>query len=128
MTEDLYEYPADYVGRKTYVSVRGHSRSIPKYKTYVGHDRRNYLTPEFGGNWDALPNGSTFVMPDKAAYLSPLDFKVVDGRSAHRDHMTRHGVIEAGDVSHGHMTTMDRAPMQRAGYDIQRAIQELSSR
>ena len=62
---DLYEYPADHIGRKTYVHVQGHSRSVPKYKTYLGVDRRNYLLPEFGGNWDGLGNASAYVMPDK---------------------------------------------------------------
>lgn len=126
--DDLYEFPSDHVGRKQYVSVRGHSRSIPKYKTYRGYDGYNYVRPEFGGSWDGLGETSTFIMRDKSAYFSPIDNTVVEGRAAHREHMKRHNVIEAGDMKLGEFSGVDRAPMPRAGYDIKRAIAELSSR
>ncbi len=126
--DDLYEYPSDYVGRKTYVSVQGHSRSVPKYKTYMGSDRKNHLRPEWGGSYEHSGATSAFYMPDKEGYLSPMSGEVVEGRSAHREHMRVHGVVEAGDVRMGHMEGIDRAPMQSAGHDIMRAIAELSSR
>lgn len=125
---ELYEFPSDWVGRKTYVSVRGHSRSIPKYKTYRGSDGYNYLHPDHGGDWSGYGNSAATYIPDKAGYLSPLDGKYVEGRSAHRDHMTRHGVIEAGDMRIGEFAGRDRAPMGGAGADIVRAMQELNSR
>lgn len=125
---DLYDFPADYVGRKTYVTVRGHSRSVPKYKTYVGTDRRNYLLPDFGGDWSGIGNGSAYIMPDKLEYVSPIDGTHVTSRSTHRDHMRQHGVIEAGDMTVGSMGNRDRAPMTRVGHDIKRAMAELRSR
>jgi hypothetical protein len=125
---ELYEFPSDHVGRKTYVSVGGHSRSIPKYKTYRGADGRNHLLPEYGGNWSGLGGSAATYIPDKGGYLSPLDGKFVEGRAAHRDHMKRHDVIEAGDMRVGEYAGRDRAPMRRVGEDIVRAIQELSSR
>lgn len=122
---DLYDFPADHVGRKSYVGVRGHTKSVPKFKTYRGSDGYNYLLPEFGGTWDGLGNQAPMYMPDKAAYNSPMDRTVVEGRAAHREHMNRHDVYEAGD-----MTRTDFRPseMPRAGDDIRRAMQELRSR
>lgn len=127
-TTELYEYPAEYVGRKSYVSVAGHSRSVPKYKTYLGSDRKRHLLPEYGGNFDHLPRVTITVIPDKQAYLSPIDNTVVEGRQAHREHMKVHDVLEAGDMTIGSMQGYDRAPMAPITHDIMRAMQELSSR
>lgn len=96
--DDLYDFPAGHVGRKRYVSVRGHAKSIPVFKTYRGVDGYNYLLPEYGGSYDGLGNSSPLVLRDKGAYHSPLDGTTVEGRTAHREHMKRHGVIEAGDM------------------------------
>lgn len=125
--DDLYDFAADHVGRKSYVSVRGHTRSIPKYKTYRGCDGRNHLLPEFGGTWDGLGNSAATYVPDKAGYLSPMDGQFVEGRNAHRDHMKRHGVLEAGDMKLGEYAGRDRAPMPSLNFDIRRAISELSA-
>lgn len=125
MTTDLYEFPTDHVGRKTYVNVRGHSRSVPKYKTYVGTDRHNYVLPEYGGEAGFAGEQAPTIMPDKAGYLSPMDRTVVEGRSAHREHMRKHNVVEAGDMKLGSSRT-ERAPMGGVRSDIQRAMQELN--
>lgn len=126
---DLYEYPEGYVGRKKYVSVRGHSRSIPAYKTYKGFDGYNYLAPEYGGNLDGYSKGSasTFVMPDKAGYVSPIDGKMVEGRVAHAEHMRKHDVIEVGDAPMG--TGVRDLNAMPAGMrdDIRRAMSELNA-
>lgn len=66
-----------------------------------------------------------FYFGDKPAYKSPMDRTVVDGRTAHREHMKKHNVVEAGDVKMGDNST-DRAPMGSVGADIRRAIQELN--
>lgn len=68
------------------------------------------------------------IIGDKSAYLSPMDRTVVDGRTAHKEHMRKHGVIEAGDMKLGESRTTDNAPMGSVRSDIQRSIQELSSR
>lgn len=125
---DLYEFPADHIGRKTYVTVRGHSLSVPKYKTYLGTDRLNYLLPKYGGDLSGMGVGSTFIMPDKLTYVSPMDGTEVTSRSTHRDHMRQHGVMEAGDMKMGQYDGIDRAPRTRVGPDIMRAMQELRSR
>lgn len=106
---DIYEFPAGYSGRKTYVSVRGHSRSIPVVYTYKGTDRRNYLLPEFGGDWSGYENFSTAVsaptfIPDIGEYVSPLDGSFIRTRSEHRDHIARHNVIEVGNERIGNRT------------------------
>lgn len=124
----LYDFPTGHIGRKTFVNVKGHSKSVPKYKTYSGHDGLNYLRPEYGGSWDALPVQSTYYIPDKAAYLSPMSRDVVEGRSAHREHMRVHGVMEAGDIKFGSMSAIEKAPLPSVSSDIRRAIQELNGR
>lgn len=125
-TDDLYEYPADHVGRKTYVSVTGHSRSIPKYKTYLGVDSRRHLLPEFGGTRDAMYSKSAFIMPDKAGYVSPMSGEFIEGRAAHRNHMTTHNVVEVGDAPLGYNSPEDRRPMPSVVQDYKRALQELN--
>lgn len=123
---DLYEFPADHVGRKSYVSVQGHSRSIPKYKTYRGADGRNHVLPDFGGDWSGLGEGSAYILPDKQPYLSPLDGSYITSRSSHREHMNRHGVIEAGDMPLGIFKGHNRDQHRPvSGRDIADAIQQL---
>ena len=126
--DDLYSFPENHIGRKSYVSVRGHDKSIPKFKTYRGVDGYNYLLPEYGGSWDGLGNQAATYIPDKQAYLSPLDFTVVEGRNAHRDHMKRHNVLEAGDMKLGEYAGRERAPIaDTIKYDIRRSIAELNA-
>lgn len=118
MELDLYEYPEDYVGRKSYVSVRGHTKSIPKFKTYRGSDGYNHLLPEYGGS-EYYGDTSAYIMPDKSPYVSPMDGSYITSRSHHREHMRKHNVIEAGDMpmpthqrnrdSHGPVTGRDIA-------------------
>jgi len=127
---DKYEYPDDYKGRKTYVSVLGLSGMYPKYQTYMGSDGQNHLLPAYGGDFSHIADSTPFLMPDKTPYLSPIDMKMVEGRAAHREHMRKHGVVEAGDLKLGQMTA-DREKyggLGAVGADIKRAIQELVSR
>lgn len=122
--DDLYDFPVDHVGRRQYVSVREHSRSVPKFKTYKGCDGYNHIRPEFGGDGSGMGTRSTYVMPDKAPYLSPMDGTVVSGRRAHRDHMLRHDVIEVGDqVGYGRENRDVHAPL--TGRDIADTIRQL---
>jgi hypothetical protein len=126
---NLYEYDEHHVGSKSYVSVDGHTRLVPKYKTYSGKGGKRYLRPEFGGTWDGSLGASATIMPDKLEYLSPLDGKTfVTSRSTHREHMNRHGVVEAGDMKIGSSTNIERSPMGRVAPDVIRAMQELGSR
>lgn len=129
---DLYEFPADHVGRKTYVTVRGHTRSIPKYKTYRGTDGRNWLRPEYGGSWEGIAAMSvldvcTTFFADKAGYLSPIDGKYVEGRVAHRNHMATHDVIEAGDMKLGELANVERPLPTGLKDDIRKSISQLNN-
>jgi len=99
---DLYEFPESFSGRKTYVTVRGHSKSIPCVYTYKGMDGRNYVLPEFGGDWSGYDNFShavqtPMIMRDISGYASPIDGAQITSRSEHRDHLRRHEVIEVGN-------------------------------
>lgn len=99
---DLYEFPAGYSGRKTYVSVRGHRKSIPYIYTYKGMDGYNYVRPEYGGDWSGYENYShkvaaPMILRDMSDYVSPIDGAHITSRSQHREHMAMHGVIEVGN-------------------------------
>jgi hypothetical protein len=95
---DLYDYPPGTVGRRIYVSVRGHSRSIPKFKTYLGTDSRNHVLPEYGGDGAGFGASSAYYMPDTAGRKSPVDGSYIGSRSQLREHNLRNNVIEAGDT------------------------------
>jgi hypothetical protein len=120
--DDLYDYPADHVGRKTYVSIKGHVRSVPKYKTYLGDTGHRHIHPDYGGDWSGYTNQSALVIRDKEAYWSPLDGTTVEGRSAHREHMRKHNVIEVGDQPVGSLKYSERSPMEPVGLDIVNAL------
>ena len=122
---NLYDFPPDHVGRKSYVTVKGHTRSIPKYKCYMGVDSRWHLHPDFGGTWDGAGEVSAYVMPDKLAYVSPIDGSHVTSRSQHREHMNRHGVVEAGDMKPGSVKRHAPTAPRVTGHDIVRAIRQL---
>jgi len=119
MSDDLYEYPDNHIGSRSYVSVRGHSRSIPRYKTYMGRDSHYHLLPDFGGDAYDSSDEAFFYLPDKAAYVSPMDGTEITSRSQHREHMNKHGVIEAGDMPVGHMQGAKRgADMPSVGRTV----------
>lgn len=67
-----------------------------------------------------------YVFGDKGAYVSPMDRTLVDGRTSHKEHMRKHGVVEAGDMKLGE-TSRSQEP-QGVQQDIKRAIQEVASR
>lgn len=120
---DLYEFPAEYYGRKTYVSVQGHSKSIPALYTYKGTDGRNHVLPEYGGTdkYFTKPNNFPMIMPGIQAFVSPIDGTVIHSRAGVRDHEKRHDVIQVGDDKLPPRT--EAAPMPRAGHDIKRALE-----
>lgn len=106
---DLYEFPEGYSGRKSYVSVRGHARSVPSIYTYKGTDGRNYVHPDFGGDWSGYDNYSMAVQApmfirDIGEYRSPVDNSMITSRSDHREHLKRHGLVEVGTEAVGKMT------------------------
>lgn len=123
--DDLYEFPADHVGRRTYVSIRGHSRSVPKFKTFRGSDGYRYILPEFGGTELGGGQAAPYYMPDKSPYLSPLDGSYVTSRSQHREHMKRHNVIEAGDQPVSRVQANRDAHRPITGQEIADAIRQL---
>ena len=128
--DDLYAFPADHVGRKSYVSVRGHSRSVPKFKTYRGADGYNYLRPEFGGDWSGLGGPTITVMPESAGYRSPIDGQYYEGRAAHREHLALHDVYEAGDIKFGDIARnrTELSPMPNMRDSIRQAFSQVNLR
>jgi len=123
---DLYEFPAGHTGRKTYVSVRGHSRSIPKLYTYVGSDRRNYVHPDFGGDWSGYPESTAYIVRDIGEYVSVVDGSHIGSRSVHRDHMRRHDLVEIGNER---LRSPRPEPTNHiTGHDVKRAIEQLRAR
>lgn len=88
-----------------------------------------FLNDMYKARGQALPDRvSPYVFGDKGSYVSPMDRSTVEGRTAHREHMKKHGVVEAGDMKLGETSGIDRAPMGGVRQDINRAMQELNSR
>jgi hypothetical protein len=118
---NLYEFPEGSSGTRRYVSVQGHSKSIPIIYTYKGTDGRNHVLPEYGGTDEFFAQGSTpFFLPSKLAYRSPIDGSTISSRKQHVDHMSAHNVIEVGNERWP--TRTEVAPLPRAGHDIKRAL------
>lgn len=122
---DLYEFPRGYAGRKTYVSVQGHSRSIPYIYTYKSPDGRNKLLPEYGGGPIEYSGRGPMIMRDISGYRSPIDGQYVSSRSAHREHMERHGVIELGNERV--QPKSDESNFATIGHDIKRRLDEVKA-
>ena len=58
------------------------------------------------------------VMPDIQPYRSMADGSIIKSRSAHREHLRRHGCVEVGNEVGAHLSYYDRlkkdvAPQQR---------------
>jgi hypothetical protein len=124
---DLYEFPEGYIGRKTYVTVQGHSKSIPALYTYKGTDGRNHVLPEHGGTDEYFARASgPMIMRGMTAFVSPIDGTVIHSRTGLSDHEKRHNVIQVGNEKFPPRT--DAAPMPRAGHDIKRALETARSK
>jgi hypothetical protein len=123
---DLYDYDTNHIGRKSYVSVRGHNKSVPAYKTYRGVDGYNYVSPEYGGTNEGRTSNSTYLMPDKLQYISPMDGTLVTSRSQHREQLRKHNVEEAGDIPFGYFSSQKQDPHPPVtSRDIADAIKQL---
>jgi hypothetical protein len=122
---DLYEFPEGYIGRKTYKTVQGHSKSIPALYTYRGTDGRNHVLPEYGGDDRYFANGAgPMILSDISPFRSPVDNSVIGGRASLREHNKRNDVVQIGN---DRITPTERAPMRRAGTDIKRALETARS-
>ncbi len=94
---DLGEFPAGYKGRQTYVKVRGHAGLIAVCHTYRGYDGHNYLLGDDAGYKAKSDLKTPYIMRDIGAYQSPIDGAMITSRSAHREHLRTHDVIEVGN-------------------------------
>lgn len=109
------------MGRKTFVSVHGHSKSIPALYTYKGTDGRNHVLPEYGGSDEYFAKGAgPMIMQSMQSFRSPIDGSVINTRAALSNHERQHNVIQVGNEKFP--TRTEAAPMPRAGYDIKRAL------
>lgn len=87
-----------------------------------------YLDAEY-----SPPNRSQLAMPmvirDIGEYVSPLDGQHITTRSAHRDHMRAHNVVEVGNEPIGkmHATMQDDGPKvdRELGEAIKRRVEEV---
>lgn len=115
---DIYEFPAGYAGRRTYVRVAGHDKLVARCYTYYGADGKSYLHPDHGGDCSGVPAYSTAVaapqiMKSMGAYVSPVDGSRIASRADHRDHLKRHDLIEVGNERVGGMARPEPATSDR---------------
>lgn len=132
MSFDLYEFPNDYIGRKRYVNVRGHARSVPAPYTYKGADGYNHVRPEYGGSRDGAHIRTDYAaslctnfMPDIQGFVSPVDGSFISSRTQLAEHCRMHDMVQVGNDRLN--PPEDRAPLDRPGNDIKRAIEQLGS-
>jgi hypothetical protein len=118
---DIYEFPKEYDGRKKYVTVRGHSKSIPVIYTYHGVDGHYHLAPEYGGTYEGYSHGSSAMIMGFKEFRSPIDGKTISDFSQLSAHNRQHGVEQCGNE---HYAAPVRSDMPSAGKDIVRAIQQ----
>lgn len=93
---DIREYPAGYRGRRKYVWIADHGVVAYCY-VYQGHDGRYYLLTDDRGISKVSGLAAPFVMRDITPYQSPIDNTHITSRSAHREHLKVHDVIELGN-------------------------------
>lgn len=126
---NLYEYPPEFTGRsKKYVSVRGHSRSVPVVYTYKGTDGYNYIRPEYGGNLDGYKDyvsSGPMIMRDITPFMSVVDNTMITSRSELRAHVAKHDLIEVGNEKIEHKPVEVGNPI---GLDIKKSIEQLKAR
>lgn len=93
---DIREYPAGYRGRRKYVWIADHGVVAYCY-VYHGHDGRYYLLEDDRGIAPRSGLKAPMVMRDITPYRSPIDNTMITSRSAHREHVKVHDVIELGN-------------------------------
>lgn len=120
---NLAEYPDDYRGRRSYVYVPSEGKVLAACYTYPSGGVR-HLLPEYGGPAyeDKSTGNRMYVMRDIGEYTSTVDGTRITTRSAHRDHIRQHDLVEVGNQRIG---SMGRAggEMSRSGSDIKRALE-----
>jgi hypothetical protein len=125
---DINEFPTDWKGRKTYVNVPGHGVIAQCYTYYNGGYK---LLPEYGGvPFDDKSNGSNLqVMRDIAGYKSLETGEFIGSRSAHRDHLRAHGLIEIGNERMPQKSDAPtRAERHEMGMTVKRTLEQLRAR
>lgn len=119
---DLKEYPEGFQGRRAYVYVEGHGVLAACY-TYPSGGKHN-LRPEHGGPayGDKSTGNRMYVMGDIGEYTSTVDGSRITTRSAHREHIRKHDLIEVGNQRIGSMERpQDSGP--RMGDIIKRTLE-----
>jgi hypothetical protein len=93
---DYREYPASFTGRRRYVWTADHG-VVAYCHVYRGHDGRYYLLEDDRGIPKQSGLSAPYVVRDITPYKSPIDNTMVTSRSAHREHLKVHDVIELGN-------------------------------
>lgn len=73
-----------------------------------------------GGRAEKVISRVGFTLPDIAGYRSIIDGKWIGSRSAHREHMRAHGVIEVGNER---LPARKPIPLDSPREDIRRAME-----
>lgn len=112
------EYPPDHIGIRSYVTVKGFAYFVPKLYCFLAGDGRYYLIGD-----ESVKPVAPMIMKDIEPYKSMVDGSMITSRSYHRDHLRDNGLIEVGNEKP--KGKMPSKPMDRAGYDIKRAMEKL---
>lgn len=106
------------------------SRSIWKdgklYAEYEG-DTLTYLAPEYQAPKRSETVQAPYFMKDIGEYRSPIDNQMITTRSAHREHMKMHDVIEVGNERMRTPPSAPPSPDRDLGLAIKRRIEEVAA-
>lgn len=105
-----------------YRAVWKNGRLLAEYEG----DRLVYLAPEY-----TSPKRSDLSAPmivrDIAAYRSPVDNSVITSRSAHREHLKAHDLIEVGNEPIGHTKPPELVIDRELGERIKHHLDEVKA-
>lgn len=94
------------------------------FAEYEG-DKLTYLAPEYAAPKRSETVKAPYFIKDIGEYRSPIDGTLITTRSAHRDHMRAHDVVEVGNEKIGAMTAKHEPPTRDIGAEIKRHIEEV---
>lgn len=103
-----------------YRSVWAEGRKVAEFNG----DTLVYADPEYFSR-KRSELAAPMIMRDIGEYTSPIDGERITSRSAHRDHLRQHDVIEVGNERVG--TQVPEIDTSTLGHDIKRCIEEVKA-
>lgn len=86
-----------------------------------------YVNPEYSAPKRSETVKAPMYMRDIGEYRSPIDGSLITSRSAHREHMRQHDVIEVGNERMPQAPSAPPKPDRELGMAIKRRLEEVDA-